>query len=102
MKRLEPDRYYDEPYGRGTHVVLLALAGDDLTGPSVRAFERVSEVAGSFTFWLVEITSVGDAEAVQAIRYPQYRFIQNGNERHQHVGILEDEELLEAFDHLEC
>lgn len=102
MNRIEATAYYDVAYGPGAHVVLLVLADDDLTGPAVRAFSRISEMTESVSFWLIEIVSPRDAEAVQALRYPQYRFVQDGSEQHQHVGILEDEELLDAFDHLEC
>lgn len=102
LRGLNSDRYYDEPYRPGTHVVLLALAGDPLTRAAIRPFERVSKLARSFSFWLVEIASTAQAEAVQAIRFPQYRFVQNGSETYQHTGVLEDEELLETFDHLDA
>lgn len=101
LRGLSPDRYYDEPYRHGAHVVLLALTGDPLTRAALRPFERVSKMTQSFSFWLVEIASTAQAEAIQAIRFPQYRFVQNGSETHQHVGVLEDEELIEAFDHLD-
>jgi hypothetical protein len=99
-RTLQPDRYYDEPYGAGLHCILLCL-DDDLYGEAVGPFERVAAHVRLCTFWLCRVESVEDAEAVQAIRYPQYRFIRDGSERYVHVGVLNDEELVDCFDRLE-
>lgn len=101
MKQLDPDRYYDEPYGRGIHCVLLVLVDDELSEAAVRAFQRVSSLTRAVTFWLVPIVTTAQAEAVQALRYPQYRFFHDGNERLHRTGVLDDDELLEALDHCE-
>jgi hypothetical protein len=99
-RNLSPDRYCHEPYGPGTHVVLLCLP-DDLAQAALAPYGRVAARVGSVTFWVCRIGSVADAEAVQAIRYPQYRFIRNGSEQHCHTGVMTDDEILECLDHLE-
>lgn len=100
IERLAADRYYDEPYQAGTHVVLLTQP-DDLADAAYGPYERVSRRMPAVHFWHVEIGSVADVEAVQALRFPQYRFFRDGSERHAHLGLLDDEQLIECFDHLE-
>ena len=100
IRRIEPTDYYEQPYGRGTHVVLLVIA-DDLAAAAAGPFKRAAETMPAVSFWVCCVTSPEDAEAVQAVRYPQYRFIRNGQECYCHVGLLDDDELVECFDKLE-
>jgi len=100
MKRLAIDRYHDDPYQSGRHVVLLCLP-DSLQDVAERSFERVSAIMPTTTFWSAVITSDDEAEVVEAVRYPQYRFLCNGSEQSVHVGLLDDDRLLDCLDHLE-
>jgi hypothetical protein len=100
IQRLNPSDYYTGPYGRGTHCVVLVLA-DDMLPAVASPFRRVAEQFRTVTFWVCGIESTDDAEAVQAIRFPQYRFIRDGTERYCHTGLLEDNELACCFDKLE-
>lgn len=100
IKRLDSESYYDEPYRAGTHVVLLCLP-DDLAEAAYGPYERVSDRMLGVTFWCLEVASVADAETVQALRFPQYRFFRDGSERYVHLGLLDDARLIECFDHLE-
>lgn len=100
IRRLNPTDYYDGPYRPGTHCVLLALA-DELTAAAAPPVRRVADAMPTVTFWICNVTGPEDAEAVQAVRYPQYRFIRDGTERHCHVGLLDDDQLVDCFDKLE-
>lgn len=100
VHRLTADHYYDEPYGAGTHIVLLCLP-DDLCEAAQAPYSRVASRMPFATFWLCRIASVADAESVQAIRFPQYRFVRNGCEKLVHTGLLDDAELTACFDRLE-
>lgn len=100
IHRLDPADYYDAPYGHGTHVVLLILA-DELAVAASGPFKRAAETTPTVRFYVCCIDSPEAAEAVQAVRYPQYRFVRNGSERYCHVGLLDDDELAECFDKLE-
>ena len=101
IKRLSPSDYHEAPYRPGTHVVLLVLP-DELAVAASGPFRRTADTMPSVTFWVVPIESPEDAEIVQAVRYPQYRFFRNGNECYCHVGLLDDDELAECFDKLEA
>lgn len=100
IKRLRPSDYCAGPYGVGTHCVLLVLA-DDLMQAAAGPFRRAAEQMSTVTFWVCGIESTADAEAVQAIRFPQYRFVRDGTERYSHTGLLDDDELADCFDKLE-
>jgi hypothetical protein len=100
IQRLNAEDYHDAPYGRGMHVVLLCLA-DDLAVAASGPVRRLAETMPTVTFHVCCVTSPEQAETVQAVRYPQYRFVRNGSERYCHVGLLDDDELAECFDKLE-
>lgn len=100
MRQLSPDRYYDEPYGAGLHVVLLCRP-DELQRAAAGPYERVSNMMPTTAFWAVTIATEADAESVQAIRFPQYRFLRDGSELSVHIGLMDDDQLVDCFDHLE-
>lgn len=100
IRRLDPQDYHDAPYRPGTHCVLLAMA-DELTVAAAPPVKQCAELMPTVTFWICSITTPEDAETVQAIRFPQYRFFRDGTERHCHVGLLDHAELIECFDKLE-
>lgn len=100
IRRLSSESYYDEPYGPGTHCIVLVMP-DELAVAAAPAVKQAAELKPSVTFWVCSIETPEQAEAVQAIRYPQYRLIRDGQERYCHVGLLEYDELLECFDKLE-
>lgn len=97
IRRLAPTDYYDAPYGRGVHLVLLHGTGD-LYRRARGPFSRIAAVRPSTNCWECLIDSTEAAEAVQACWVPQYRIIINGSERFQHVGCLGDDELAAALD----
>lgn len=97
---LPATRYYDEPYGKGLHCVILHI-GDDLARQASQSVARVQVRRSGISFWAIYCRSPEDCEAVQACRFPQYRFLVNGAETHQHTGVLDDEDLIAIVDGLE-
>jgi len=95
VRRLEIDRYYDEPYGPGLHVVLL-YRQDDLAEEAIEALELVAERLHDpgARYWAARITDEDDAVAVQACRFPQYRVLRDGSELCAIVGCCEAVDLL--------
>jgi len=96
IQDLPVDRFLDEPYGRGLHVVLLHL-NDDLY---IDARDYMKVVVprlhgGNINLWTCHVRSAEDVAMIQACRFPQYRFILNGVEKLSHVGVLDDRGFLD-------
>lgn len=96
---LPASRYYDEPYSRGVHCVILHL-GDDLARQASECVSRVQVRRPDVSFWAIHC-GPEDCESVQACRFPQYRFMVNGSETDQHTGVLDDEALISKLNELE-
>jgi len=92
---LTPAEYYDRLYQPGTHVVLLHI-GDDLYEDAVGPYRRVAQHLERpyRSFWVCRIRSADDGAQVQACRFPQYRLFHDGEEKAQHTGVLDDEQLV--------
>lgn len=96
MKPLVPSQFLDA-YGDGINVVLLTV--DDPLGGEARA--AAQRVADRFTryvrFWDCRIRTPEDTAHVECCRVPQYRVVVDGAERVSHVGVLDDESLVEMI-----
>ena len=102
IRELPPDRYLDEPYGQGIHVVLLHLR-DELYFDALGYMKVVeTRLHGSrILLWSCHVQTDDDAELVQACKFPQFRFLVNGNEQFSHIGVLTDRELIDRIYRIE-
>jgi hypothetical protein len=102
VKRLDVDRYYDDAYAKGLHIVLL-YRRDALAEPALEALEIVEERLNdpSVRCWATAIDSEDDAVNVQACKFPQYRVIAHGAEKFAIVGVVEPDELMRRIYELE-
>lgn len=96
---LAPGEYLDRLYAAGMHIVLLHV-GDDLYDDAIEPYRRVARhmANGERQFWTCRIRTVDDSVAVQACRFPQYRLFRDGCETSQHVGVLDDDELVRLIE----
>jgi len=99
IKETTPSRYLDDAFGQGINVVLLHL-GDEMyqeaLGPYVQAAQRF-EGSRWVNLWVCCIQSDDDCVAVQACRFPQFRFLVNGVEKSSHLGALEAREIVQTI-----
>ena len=78
--------------------------GDDLYREAKAEFDYIDMKIGtsrSIFLWECRVHTAEDCAAVQACRFPQFRFFVNGNERQTHVGVLEAAVLLNKILDLE-
>lgn len=97
IETLPPEKYLDEAYGSGVHVVLLHRTDDLYREARSQLKQAALRLQGSrgIKFWSCLVSTAEDAELIQVVKFPQFRFFRNGSESHSHVGVMDHTEIID-------